>query len=244
MSRRLLVVVEGQTEHSLLNAVLAPHLGAMGVFVHPIIVGRPGHKGGSNRPFETVLGDIFRIYRQEPAAAVATFFDFYGMPLDWPGVEHAKQSRSNGCSPASAAGIVEEAWRKRLDYREGFFPHVQMHELEALLFAGPKEMAEAFLVPKLQAQFEKVVQECGGCEEIDDHPLNAPSKRIEAIFPGYRKGRDRNKPADRRPHAPLIAARIGLPRLRASCPHFGSWVSALESLSRNSVSQWKLNPPQ
>jgi hypothetical protein len=29
---------------------------------------------------------------------------------------------------------------------------------------------------------------------------------------------------------PAIAAQIGLGRLRESCPHFGAWISRLESL--------------
>ena len=30
---------------------------------------------------------------------------------------------------------------------------------------------------------------------------------------------------------PLTAARIGLPRLRAACPHFGDWLARLEALA-------------
>ena len=36
----------------------------------------------------------------------------------------------------------------------------------------------------------------------------------------------------KRLHGPLIAERIGLPGLRAKCPHFAAWVEKLEALSR------------
>ncbi len=63
-----------------------------------------------------------------------------------------------------------------------------MYELEALLFSGPKEMAETFANPKLQGIFEQIIHNCGGCEEINDDPQNAPSKRIQSHYPSYKKG--------------------------------------------------------
>jgi hypothetical protein len=96
---------------------------------------------------------------------------------------------------------------------------------------SPKDMSEGFLQPDLEGEFRKIVEACGGCEEINDRPQFAPSKRIEEIFPGYRKGRDRNKREDRRPQAAVIAARIGVRAIRVACLHFDQWVTALESIS-------------
>ena len=57
-------------------------------------------------------------------------------------------------------------------------------------------------------------------EEIDDSPVTAPSKRVEALVPGYEK--------------PLLGAlailEIGLDPIGAECPHFDGWLHQLESL--------------
>lgn len=60
-------------------------------------------------------------------------------------------------------------------------------------------------------------------EKIDEEATTAPSKRIINHVPIY----DRLKV---RVGAPAAAA-IGLPRLRAKCPHFNAWVSRLETLA-------------
>ena len=52
------------------------------------------------------------------------------------------------------------------------------------------------------------LDECGECEEINDHEATAPSKRIERVFPAYRKG------SGIRAHAPIIVKRVGVDRLR------------------------------
>jgi hypothetical protein len=99
-----------------------------------------------------------------------------------------------------------------------------MHELEALLFSSPEAMAGAFENPGLALSFSEIVRQCGECEEIDDNPDTAPSRRIAKLFPGYRKG------GSLLAHAPIIAKRIGLEGIRSACPHFNSWLAKLEAL--------------
>lgn len=240
MSNRVLVVVEGQTELAVLNSTLAPHLGLLGVSLHPKVVGRPGHKGGVYRSFASITKEIVNFFKQEPNAVLSTFFDFYAMPNDWPGVKQAKEAKAHGMSISDVAKLVEFSWLGEIRVKTAqlpcparFIPYIQMHELETLLFASPKDMAEAFLQPQLKDIFQNIVTECGGCENINDQPQSAPSKRIESIFPGYRKGRDKNKEEDRRPHAPIITARIGLSDIRKACPHFDQWVTQLETIGTN-----------
>jgi hypothetical protein len=238
MSKRVLAIVEGHTECAVLKSTIAAHLGGLGVFLHPKIVGRPGHKGGVYRSFDSVAKEIITLFKQEPHAVVTTFFDFYAMPASWPGVAQAKEAKQNGRPTAEIAHEVERAWAEAMSLQTAnleqpahFIPYVQMHELEALLYAGPKEMAEAFTRPELEQNFAKIVEECGGCENINDRPQFAPSQRIEDIYPSYRKGRDKNKREDRRPHAPIIVQKVGIQRLREACPHFNDWLRCLEELA-------------
>ncbi len=94
-----------------------------------------------------------------------------------------------------------------------------MHEFEGLLFSDCERFASAIgkteLIPKLKAirdAFETP-------EEINDSPITAPSKQIEALIPGYQK-----------PLSGVLAAlEIGLDTIRRECPHFRNWVERLES---------------
>jgi hypothetical protein len=222
---RVLILVEGTTEQAIVNQVFNPALAGKGVYLYPRVVGRSGHKGGNK--FETVRCELGKLLRQEPTSTVTMLFDYYGLPPDWPGKTKAK-----GKDPIEAPKIVEQAVAAVVQADLGnsrnptrFIPYIQMHEIEALLFAGPKEMAQVFGDPGLAAQFEKIVRDCGGCENINDKPETAPSKRIQKLYPNYRKGSGVNA------HAYRIAQHIGMQRIRQQCPHFDEWMTRLEQLA-------------
>jgi len=222
---RVLTVVEGFTERAILEQAFAPYLAGRGVSLHAKVIGKPGHKGGI-RNFEAVRKEILALLRQERESHVSTFFDYYGLPENWPGVQQAKGKKAQGM-----AGIVEAAMREQVaatmdssDNPGRFVPYVQMHEAEALLFSDTQVMASVFERPELEKTFAGIVHECGECEEINDHVATAPSKRIERLVPAYRKGRGV------RAHAPIIVRRIGVVRLRHACPHFNEWMTKLEGL--------------
>lgn len=221
---RVLVLVEGPTERAIVDRVFAPELGNRGVYLYPRVVGKPGHKGGNR--FATVRRELKALLCQEPGSTVTMLFDYYGLRDDWPGLGNAKGKRPQEIpaiiEPAIAAAVVEEMGTGFNQDR--FIPYVQLHEVESLLFAGPGEMAEIFQRSELEGEFTRIVQECGGCEMINDDPETAPSKRIIGLFPRYKKGSSVNA------HAYRIAQHIGLERMRQSCPHFNEWLSKLEQL--------------
>lgn len=222
---RILVLVEGQTERALIDRVINPFLSTQGSYLYPRIIGKPEHKGGV-REFSVVLKELKNLLHQEPQSFITTFFDYYPLPNDWPGVIEAK-SRPTKEIPAiiesSMADVVTKEFSSSFNPAR-FIPYIQMHELEALLFAGPKEMADAFGKLELETKFQQIVQDCGGCEKINDNYTTSPSHRIESLYPRYRKG------ATDLAHAPIIADRIGLERIRRSCPHFNEWIGKLENL--------------
>ncbi len=222
---RVLMLVEGPTERAIVNQAFAPELGSKGVYVHPRVVGKPGHKGGNK--FATVRRELKALIRQEPASIVTMFFDYYGLRDDWPGL-----ASTQGKSPDEIAVILEPAITAALAEEIGldfnmdrFIPYIQLHEVESLLFADPSEMAKVFQKPRLEEKFARIVEECGGCELINNHPETAPSKRIISLFPEYKKGSSVNA------HAYRIAQHIGLERMRQQCPHFNEWLTKLEQLA-------------
>jgi hypothetical protein len=221
---RVLILVEGQTENAVIQKVLAPYLAEKEIYVYARIIGKPGHKGGNK--FQIAMNDITMLIKQEPESIVTTFFDYYGLPSNWPGlfqatknndvIQKAKQVENGVLSKIQS--LLGDRFNKN-----NFVPYIQMHELETLLFADPVIMAEVFEMPQLAENFQKLVEDCGSCEKINNDPLNAPSKRIEKLFPKYKKGRSVNA------HAPLIIEKIGIDIIREKCPNFNRWLAALET---------------
>ena len=225
---RVHLVVEGQTEQAVVERVLAPALGEKRIYLSAMLVGAPGHKGGVRR-FAEVRKDIQRLLRQEKHTYVGTFFDYYGLPIrDWPGRASATRSdlETETCRVEQAM-LEDVVSNMGADFcPDRFIPYIQMYELESLFFVDPDVMAREFDRPDLADAFRNIVMQCGGCEKINDSPETAPSKRIIRLHPAYKKGRSLNA------HAPIILSRIGIDRVRRSCPHFGAWLSKLEALEK------------
>ena len=216
---RVAALVEGPTERNFCQRILAPHLGCHNVAFSPKVIGKSGQKGGNRWP--VARRDLLALLRQG-FDQCTTMFDLYALPKDWPG---RKEAREKGLKKAEAARAIETAIEADIagvmgGDEAGFFAYLSLHEYEALLFSDPVELASVTMGEKDAEKFAAIVVECGGCEEINDEPDTAPSKRILKIAPQYRKASD----------GPVAAQRIGLETMRAKCPHFDEWVGRLERL--------------
>lgn len=218
--------VEGQTEQTFADIVLKPHLAALGVYMSkPVLVAhcrkkRITHRGGG-RKYEPMRKDILRFLRQEQGRDVffTTMIDLYALHSGFPGTAAAEQLRH---SPALRVKSLEAAWREDIGDRR-FIPFIQLHEYEALLFARISQL-EVFY-PNSSAKIARLQSVADGVdtpELIDDGFHTAPSKRIISEFPSYG--------AAKRTVGPQVCELIGLPEIRAKCPHFGEWLSKLEGL--------------
>jgi hypothetical protein len=96
-----------------------------------------------------------------------------------------------------------------------------VHEFEALLLAKPLLLAQVMNALPKASQVQAIRDQFSNPEEINDDPLTALSKRVQSLFPEYRK----------RLHGPLTTTRIGLAVLRTECPHFNEWMTCLEGLA-------------
>jgi uncharacterized protein DUF4276 len=106
-----------------------------------------------------------------------------------------------------------------------FLPYIQFYEIEAYLFAVPEQTARVLGNDARAQDLREVVREKGGCEDINDDATTAPSKRIIALFPDYRKGKGINADLAR------ICTEVGLQTLRNACPLLNRWIEQLESLN-------------
>jgi hypothetical protein len=218
---RTLALVEGPTERNFSQRILAPHLGRLGIAFHPRVIGSPGHKGGVG-PWDRAKREICNLIRQEPDSVFTTMFDLYALPNNWPG---RKEATENGLKYVDAVAFIEAKISDAIQSEFAnsgpqirFIPYLSQHEFEALLFSNIAIFAQVVQQADCLQSLQAILEECGECEKIDDTPEGAPSKRILKIAPRYSKTVD----------GIAAAERIGLPALRAKCPHFNSWVTRLE----------------
>jgi hypothetical protein len=78
---RVYVVVEGPTEEAFVDGILSPILWPRHIYLTPIIVGAPGHKGG-NTNYARVKKDIVTQLKQDRDAYCSMMLDFYGLGRD------------------------------------------------------------------------------------------------------------------------------------------------------------------
>lgn len=216
---RCRLLVEGQTEETFTNRMLAPHLYEFGLQeVTAIVVetkraasGRK-HAGGV-QSWAQIERDIRRLV-SDSGALITTMFDFYGLPADVPGFEAVQQS-----VPAQLAVEHIEAAIFEEVGMQNFVPFVMLHEFEALLYADPSAIGHHFGSQSLAARLEADLVECGVPELVDNGAQTAPSKRIARHQPGYLKTSD----------GPTILADVGLPMLRSKCEHFDDWLKRIEA---------------
>ncbi len=223
---RLLVHVEGQTEESFVNQMLRPHLvggfGYTDVSARLLGNARQRSKRGGARGWDAVRKEIVRHLQQDPEARSTTMVDFHGLPQAgdraWPG-----RVQANGIPFEQKADVVETGMARDIADDFGashnrFLPYVVMHEYEGLLFSDPDQFAEAIGSAELAGEFHAIRNEFHTPEEINDSPDTNPSSRVESLFPRYQKPL----------MGTLAAQRIGLAAIREECPHFRSWIQALE----------------
>lgn len=215
--KRVLILVEGQTEEKFVNEVLAPHLARFDKWPEATclctkrVQGRRAYRGGIGTYLQ-VKRDIQRLLQSNPDQ-VTTLIDYYGLPSDFPGY-HAAQSKMRSVERVQC---IEETFAADIgDAR--FIPNLAVHEFEAFLFSNPEMIADVLIDASLGPKFIRIAEGFSSPEDIDDSPETAPSKRIVALCPGY------EKPL----HGPIIAQKIGLPTIRARCSHFNEWLKRLE----------------
>jgi hypothetical protein len=227
---RLLVHVEGETEETFVNEVLAPHLRGRGyaqVSARMLGNARQRHHRGGIKGWDSARTDILTHLKEDPGCLVTTMVDYYGLPQvgerAWPGREAAGQLPFSQKAATVQAALLANISGEMGDTfnRRRFIPYVVMHEFEGLLFSDCARFAQGIGYPDLVTKFQAIRDRFDSPEAINDSPLTAPSKRVEALVPRY------SKPL----LGTLAAIEIGFENIRDQCPNFRSWVDHLEALT-------------
>ena len=225
---RLLIHVEGETEESFVNEVLADHLCAHGYqTVSARLIGnaRMRDRRGGIRAWNAVKKDILNHLKEDAGCVATTMVDYYGLPQTgqkaWPGRADAARLPAGDKARCVESALSADV---ALELGEGFdpqrfLPFVIMHEFEGLLFSDCAAFANGIGQPRLISSLQDIRNQFATPEEINDSPITAPSKRVMSLIPGY------EKPL----HGTLAAIEIGLEKIREQCPHFRAWLARLEA---------------
>jgi hypothetical protein len=224
----LIIHVEGQTEETTVNEVISEHLLLKGFdYVAATLIGNPRKSRGGIVGWNVAKREILRHLKESSSRYVTTMVDYYGLPQAgdraWPGRAAASalpfDQKAATVESAMMDEIVAEMGGNRF-YPNRFIPFVVMHEFEGLLFSDCAAFSSGIERPDLEASFQAIRDSFDSPEEIDDSPINAPSKRVERLVPGYQK--------------PFLGAlaiiEIGLERVRRECQHFNDWMQRVEGV--------------
>ncbi|MXZ23155.1 MAG: DUF4276 family protein [Caldilineaceae bacterium SB0665_bin_25] len=222
---RLNFIVEGQTEETFVNQVLKPHLGQLSVGVSVRVVTTRKKRGAKYRgglsTYAKAKRDITLWTKQDrnPDVRFTTMFDLYGLPTDFPGYAAAVQN-----DPFQRVEALEGTLARDISDAR-FIPYIQLHEFEALILSGPRQLSSQFdNCDEGIATLETIVSRFKSPEHVNDGTDTAPSKRIIREIPEY-EGRKASA-------GPIVTERIGLFTLRSKCSHFAAWLDKLESLGQ------------
>lgn len=212
--KRLYIVVEGQSEQEFIKSTLSPYLAGKGIFsVTPILIktskhGRGGHVNATHLT-NTINGLLKET--QDTQIIVTTFIDLFRIPTNMPGYDNAQLLSSTIAQVEYLEGCLAEAIGDRR-----FYPYIQRHEFEALIFSSNIGF-EKYFSEDQAARTETIVNGFNNPEDINSSPESSPSKRILAIVPDYDKVLLGN----------LLALEIGIDVILSRCPRFAMWVNEL-----------------
>ncbi len=210
--KRLIIIVEGQTEEEFVKSLLCPYLAGFRIYdVRAIkIQTSRGYKGGLVN-YEHFRRDIWNILKREQEVVVTSLVDFFRMPTNFPGYVTA----SKITDAAERADFLQSQMVLDISDRR-FLPYLQLHEMEGLFFAdinGFKYLGN-IISEKAIDEINGIIKSYPNPELINDGSETAPSKRLAKIIPGYQKVL----------HGPVIALENGIGKILEKCPRFNAWV--------------------
>lgn len=212
--KRIIIVVEGQTEQEFVKQCIAPYMLAnYGIIsVTARLIGKPGHKGGDVR-FSRLKTDL-TLLLHEPNVVVSTFIDFFKLANDFPNAEGCqKYHRSEDRIACIEQGLTEAI------AVPAFIPYIQRHEFEALLFASGKGF-EKYFKASTCLKLNEIIHTYPNPEDINN--TAPPSYRLLQIVEQYE-----GLKYDKVIFGNILALETGLETMLATCPRFALWIEKL-----------------
>jgi hypothetical protein len=207
--KRLVFIVEGDTEIILVQNLIVPYLINLGfsneMHAQTIIMNRKQHKKGGVTGYPKFRNEVSRTLAQSNVI-IRSIIDFFRLPADFP--SHTFDS--------TRIHQIESAIHDDFDNNPDFLPYIQRHELEALMFSGREGFVLVIDDEEKLAQIDQILENYPNPEDINNDPDTAPSKRLIRIF-GYDKTGD----------GELIFDMLGIDNMLQKCPRFTEWMKKL-----------------
>lgn len=207
--KRLVFIVEGDTEIILVQNLIVPYLLGLGfensMHAQTIITNRKQHKKGGVTGYEKYKNEITRTLAQGNVI-ITTMIDFFRLPNDFPGYTNDSLQINH----------IENSISKDFGYNENFIPYIQRHELEALMFSNRDGFELVIDDYKKLQEIDLILNQYNNPEDINNNPETSPSNRLKKIF-NYDKTGD----------GVLIFEMIGIEIIIEKCPRFADWVNKI-----------------
>jgi len=214
--KRLIIIVEGDTEKEFVNTILSPYLQLNGV--NHVQCFKIKHSKGGLSKYEHLKKDIVNCL-YETDVFITTLIDFYALPRDFPKFKESVEITNK----SERLSFLEEAIKEEIECSqnkkfENLLPYIQLHEFEALVFSSLNGIESLYNSKEADfKELEKVIHRYPNPEDINDHPNTAPSKRLIKSIIGYNKFND----------GIMIIDEIGIEEVLIKCPRFNGWVLKL-----------------
>ena len=214
--KRLIIVVEGDTEKEFIDKVLSPYLYAKGLI--SINCFKIKHTKGGLTKYQHLKTDLLNCVN-ESNVLVSTLIDFYALPKDLPKYQVAK----NIVNKADRLAFLEKAIVEDIEAEKGkeypnLLPYIQLHEFEALVFSSLNAISTLFETTEANfSEIGKIINSHPNPEDINDSLETAPSKRLLNLIKGYSKVID----------GIMIIEEAGIDTVLGKCPRFKTWVETL-----------------
>lgn len=213
--KRVIIICEGQTEKEFCKEVLFDHFFSKKIHIQTPLI---KHSGGGIVHWKTLQKQIETHIKQDKEAKITLLIDYYGIK---PEHEFPKWQESHTIVNKNERMTALEMAMKEAVGCPNFFPYIQLHEFEGLLFHDITIFKNNFLPSEADfIALSNIINDFPNVEDINDNPKTAPSKRLEKHIKGY------NKPV----YGALLAKEIGLSNIRRKAPRFNHWIEKIESI--------------
>jgi hypothetical protein len=207
--KRLVFIVEGDTEIILVQKLIVPYLIKLGfrnsMHAQTIVTNRRQHKKGGVSSYGKFKNEVTRTLAQGNVI-ITSIIDFFRLPADFPGFT----------MDSTKIEQIERAIQDDFANNTDFIPYIQRHELEALMFSSRAGFELVIDDDGKLQQIDAILKQYPNPEDINNHPDTAPSKRLQKIF-NYDKTSD----------GELIFDMIGMDSILEKCPRFAEWINKI-----------------
>ncbi len=207
--KRLVFIVEGNTEIKLVEKLIMPYLYSKGlqnpVNCQTITTNRKLHKKGGVVSYDSFRNEVRNTLAQGNVL-VTTLIDYFKLPTDFP----------NYTTNAKQVAQIETAIHKDFDNNQNFIPYIQLHEVEALMFSNRTGLEFVIDSEDQMELVDEIIEEYDNPENINNSPQTAPSKRLSKIFN-----------CDKVSDGEMIFEIIGMEAILEKCPRFSEWINTI-----------------